>query len=78
MPVQPHKIAGSNNADHSQPERRNNQLNSFGITNEEKSVSLLDSIAIKEEDSTQKKFIEPLAGIESADHGGNEQSGDNP
>lgn len=75
MPIQPHKMQGSSNQDHSQPERRNHQLNSFGMTNldEEKSVSLLDSIAIKEEDdSTQKKFIEPMASLGSADHGGNE------
>jgi len=38
-------------------------------------VSLLDSIAIKEEDSTQKKYIEPQASSSLVvDHGGNEQS----
>ena len=50
----------------------------FGLTSidQEKSVSLLDSIAIKEEDSTQKKYIEPYQSQSmggSVDHGGNEQ-----
>lgn len=49
----------------------------FGLTSidQEKSVSLLDSIAIKEEDSTQKKYIEPYQSQSmggSVDHGGNE------
>ena len=45
------------------------------VVDEEKSVSLLDSIAIKEEStSTQKKYIEPQQSLDSVnDHGGNEQ-----
>ncbi len=45
------------------------------IVDQEKSASLLDSIAIKEEDSTQKKFIDqPVYQSKSdgLDHGGNE------
>lgn len=47
-----------------------------GLTSidQEKSVGLLDSIAVKEEDSTQKKYIEPQASTSLVDHGGNEQS----
>ena len=51
---------------------------SLGITSvdQEKSVSLLDSIAIKEEDSTEKKYIATQQSSSSCveDHGGNEQT----
>ena len=49
-----------------------NNMMGLNTLDQEKSVSLLDSIAIKEEDSTQKKFVEATASLNSIDRSGNE------